>query len=68
MTDRGCLRVGCKADIVAFDYDRVEDNATIMDPDGPVVGMPWVLVNGQVAIEDGQATGALAGVVIKRGG
>lgn len=68
MTDRGCLRVGCKADIVAFDYDRVEDNATIMNPDGPVVGMPWVLVNGQVAIEDGQATGALAGVVIKRSG
>ncbi len=68
MTDRGCLRVGCKADIVAFDYDRVEDNATIMNPDGPVVGMPWVLINGQVAIEDGQATGALAGVVIKRAG
>lgn len=68
MTDRGCLRVGCKADIVAFDYDRVEDNATIMNPDGPVVGMPWVLVNGRVAIEDGQATGALAGVVIKRSG
>ncbi|MDE2711461.1 MAG: amidohydrolase family protein [Acidobacteriota bacterium] len=68
MTDRGCLRVGCKADIVAFDYDRVEDNATIMNPDGPVVGMPWVLVNGQIAIEDGQATGALAGVVIKRAG
>ena len=67
MTDRGCLRVGCKADVVAFDYDRVEDNATIMNPDGPVVGMPWVLVNGEVAIEDGQATGALAGVVIKRG-
>ena len=32
------------------------------------VGMPWVLVNGQIAIEDGQATGALAGVVIKRAG
>ena len=67
MTDRGCLRVGCKADIVAFDYDRVEDNATIMNPDGAPQGIPWVLINGQLAIEDGQSTGALAGVVIKRG-
>ena len=68
MTDRGCLRVGCKADIVAFDYDRVEDNSTIMNPDGAPKGIPWVLINGQLAIEDGQSTGALAGVVIKRGG
>ena len=66
MTDRGCLRVGCKADVVAFDYDRVEDNATIMNPDAPVVGIPWVLINGQVAIENSQPTGALPGVVIKR--
>ena len=68
MTDRGCLRVGCKADIVAFDYDKVEDNSTIMNPDGAPQGIPWVLINGQIAIEDGQSTGALAGVVIKRGG
>ena len=68
MTDRGCLRVGCKADIVAFDYDKVEDNSTIMNPDGAPQGIPWVLINGQLAIEDGQSTGALAGVVIKRGG
>ena len=40
MTDRGCLRVGCKADIVAFDYDRVEDNSTIMNPDGGPQGDP----------------------------
>ena len=68
MTDRGCLRVGCKADVVAFDYDKVEDNSTIMNPDGAPQGIPWVLINGQIAIEDGQSTGALAGVVIKRGG
>ena len=68
MTDRGCLRVGCKADIVAFDYDRVEDNSTIMNPEGPPQGIPWVLVNGRIAIEDGQATGTLAGVVIRRSG
>ena len=68
MTDRGCLRVGCKADVVAFDYDKVEDNSTIMNPDGAPQGIPWVLINGRIAIEDGQSTGALAGVVIKRGG
>ena len=53
---------------MAFDYDKVEDNSTIMNPDGAPQGIPWVLINGQIAIEDGQSTGALAGVVIKRGG
>lgn len=67
LTDRGCLRVGCRADLVAFDYERVEDGATILNPDTPPTGIPWVLVNGEIAIEDGRSTGALAGVVIRRG-
>ncbi len=67
LTDRGCLRVGCRADIVAFDYERVEDVATILEPGAPPTGIPWVFVNGVAAIEDGRATGALAGVVIRRG-
>ncbi len=61
LTDRGCLRVGCKADIVGFDYDRVEDVATISNPGTPPTGIPWVLVNGRIAVEDGRPTGALAG-------
>ena len=67
LTDRGCLRVGCRADIVAFDYEAVEDNATILHPDAAPTGIPWVLVNGEIAIENGAATGALAGAVIRRG-
>ena len=66
LTDRGCLRVGCRADLVMFDYDRVVDHATILDPDGAPEGIPWVLVNGEVAVADGQLTGALAGQVIRR--
>ncbi len=66
LEDRGCLRVGCAADIVAFDYERVEDVATILEPATPPVGIPWVLVNGEIAVEDGTPTGALAGVVIRR--
>lgn len=66
MTDRGCLRVGCKADIVVFDYEGVVDHATILDPDGAPEGIPWVLVNGEPAVENGRLTGALAGEVIRR--
>ena len=66
LTDRGCLRVGCRADMVLFDYDRVVDHATILDPDGAPEGIPWVLVNGEVAVEDGKLTGALAGQVVRR--
>ena len=51
----------------AFDYEAVEDNATILHPDAAPTGIPWVLVNGEIAIENGAATGALAGAVIRRG-
>ncbi len=66
LEDRGCLRAGCAADIVAFDYEQIEDVATILEPATPPVGIPWVLVNGQIAVEDGLPTGALAGIVIRR--
>jgi hypothetical protein len=29
-------------------------------------GVPWVIVNGQIAIADGKTTGALAGRVLRR--
>lgn len=66
LEDRGCIRAGCAADIVAFDYEGVQDVATILEPATMPVGIPWVFVNGEIAVEDGAPTGALAGVVIRR--
>ncbi len=66
--DRGYLRQGYAADIAVFDPKRVRDVATYEDPQRYSEGMVHVLVNGVFAIRDGEATEALAGRPLVRGG
>ena len=61
LIDRGLLAAGKFADLVAFDADSVIDTADFNDPRTPPAGIPYVLVNGQVAIDEGRSTGVLAG-------
>jgi N-acyl-D-amino-acid deacylase len=65
MRDRGAIREGAAADIVILDLAKVADRATYTDPHQLAAGMSWVLVNGQVAIEDGAFTAALPGQVLR---
>ncbi|MBI2833592.1 MAG: amidohydrolase family protein [Acidobacteria bacterium] len=64
LRDRGLLREGYYADVVVFDYDRLADRATVLQPDLYPEGIDVVLVNGQVVVDGGQRTGALAGRVL----
>ena len=66
LPDRGYVREGYKADITVFDYDRLEDRATIMDPDLYPEGIEYVMVNGTLTVDAGALTGALPGVVLDR--
>jgi len=66
LTDRGEIRVGAFADLVVFDLANVQDRATYSDPHQLSTGFDWVLVNGQVAIREGEFTGLRAGRVLKR--
>lgn len=66
--DRGYLREGYAADITVLDLARVQDRATYEDPQQFAEGTVHVLVNGVFALKDGEATGALAGVPLVRGG
>lgn len=58
---RGVLQVGCAADLVLFDADRVIDRADYQQPCEPSAGIDLVLVNGQEVWGRGGATGAAAG-------
>lgn len=66
LMDRGLLRPGMKADIVVFDPDTVADTATYEKPYSYAFGVPTVVVNGQVVIDEGEHTGALPGEVLRR--
>jgi N-acyl-D-amino-acid deacylase len=58
---RGRVQRGYFADLVVFDPDRVIDTATYDDPCQFPVGIPFVVVNGQVAVDRERPTGVLAG-------
>ncbi len=66
LQDRGYVIEGFKADIVIFDFDSLQDRATAMQPNLYSEGIRYVIVNGQMSVDNGQLTGALPGVVIDR--
>jgi N-acyl-D-amino-acid deacylase len=66
LPDRGYVRAGQKADLVVLDFAGLEDRATILDPGQPPIGFDYVMVNGTLTVDDGEATGALPGVVLVR--
>ncbi len=65
LKDRGLLRDGMFADVVVFDPLTVIDRATFESPNQYPVGIEYVLVNGQVSVDKGQRTSALAGQVLR---
>jgi N-acyl-D-amino-acid deacylase len=65
LKDRGYLRKDYYADIVMFDPKTVKDNATWSNPHQYPTGIPYVIVNGEVIIDQEQYTGKLAGKVLQ---
>jgi N-acyl-D-amino-acid deacylase len=58
---RGALQKSYFADIVIFDEERVIDKATFKDPHQYPEGIDYVIVNGQVVINNGEHSGLLPG-------
>ena len=58
---RGVLATGRDADVIVFDPSTIADRATYASPRLLSVGVLYVLVNGQVAVDHGVYTGVLAG-------
>lgn len=65
LRDRGLLREGMFADITIFDPKSVIDRATFEAPNQYPEGIPYVIVNGQLSVDGGKRTAALAGKPIR---
>lgn len=63
---RGMLKLGNYADVVVIDPDNVQDMATAENPYQYPQGIPWVIVNGQIAVENGLPTKNRAGMVLRK--
>jgi len=69
LADRGVLREGNRADVTIFDPKDFQDRATYAEPHQyPTGERTTVIVNGTVVVENATHTGALPGVVLRRGG
>jgi N-acyl-D-amino-acid deacylase len=64
LTKRGRVQKGFYADLVVFDPEHVIDTATYDDPKQFPVGIPFVLVNGRVAVDNERCTGVMAGQAV----
>ena len=62
--NRGLLTEGYYADIAIFDADEIIDKATFEEPHQYAIGIKFVLVNGQVVVEQGRHTGRRPGKII----
>jgi len=74
LNDRGLLRTGYKADLVLFDEVRVRPAMPSVETDLPggarrlvqkAEGIAAVVVNGQVTLENGDATGRMPGTLLR---
>jgi N-acyl-D-amino-acid deacylase len=74
--DRGFLREGAPADIVVYDFDKLNVKPIEIVHDLPgdewrrvqrSEGYRWMVVNGQVTFEDGNCTGATPGKLLRHG-
>jgi N-acyl-D-amino-acid deacylase len=59
------LKAGYFADVVIFDPATIGDTATYETPKQFATGVRWVLVNGGVALKEGEPTALATGRVVR---
>ena len=64
VSDRGVIKTGAVADITVFDAENIRDTATFMDSVRKPEGIEYVIVAGEIALQDGKSTGSLTGGVL----
>ncbi|MEN8227029.1 MAG: D-aminoacylase [Bacteroidota bacterium] len=63
--NRGLIAKDYFADVVLFNPETVIDNASFTDPHQFPSGIEYVIVNGEITINNGKHTGAQAGTVLR---
>jgi len=66
--DRGLLRPGLLADVTVFDPGTVADRSTYLEPFQYSTGVTFVVVNGQLVLDQGEHTHARPGRALRRAG
>lgn len=67
LADTGVLREGFRADLCVFDWEHVSETNDYLHPHRRNLGIDHVLVNGQIAVENGVYTGIRSGAMLWKG-
>ncbi len=65
--DRGFLMPGMKADITVFSEEEIGDLSTYQDPFQYSRGVEWVLINGQIVLDQKRPTASRPGKALRHG-
>lgn len=65
LQDRGVLRPGAYADLIAFDPEQFTDTATVEQPKQLARGLAYSIINGALVIDDGVRTSQRNGALIR---
>ena len=65
LRDRGVIAGGKAADIVLFNYEKIADRSEFTDPHRFPDGLPYVIVNGTVVVDNNAQTDARPGEVLR---
>lgn len=63
--DRGLLKEGMFADVVVFDPATIRDEATFESPQRTAIGVHYVLVNGEMVLDENGITSKLPGRALR---
>ena len=66
LNSRGVIKEGNIADLVIFNAETVRDKSTFKNPHQYPIGIDYVLVNGEVVIDQGNHTEKLVGKALRR--
>jgi N-acyl-D-amino-acid deacylase len=66
LASKGLIKIGYDADICIFDYERIQDKATFVDPTPRAEGLNYVIISGKVVCENAIYNGTRAAKLIKR--
>jgi N-acyl-D-aspartate/D-glutamate deacylase len=61
---RGMVREGFCADLAIFDLQRIADRSTFDNPSLLAKGVEYVLVNGELVVDEGEVTGRTPGKIL----
>jgi N-acyl-D-amino-acid deacylase len=65
---KGLMSEGMDADLVIFDVDTIAQRSTFLEAHQYPTGLPSVILNGQVVVDQERCIGKLTGQVLKRQG